>query len=792
MKCLIISIGLCMASVITLAATPTVSNVTAKQRDSGLSGLSVAYYDIASSGYSTWTQSEAAMTNYFAGLTPTLETNTGDWGDRLSSGMADYEDQKSQMLSVGMTGLDDEEACRFHGKYADETCDSFSVLIKGYLTIDIPGEYAFAVLADDKLVLYIDGSRVCSASWNSVAQGSLSLESGRHRIAMAFRESSGRQGFNVQWKKPGDASYSPLPQSVLSFEAPKVTASGTWLGYNATPSSWSASGNNALRGLTGVFSGTRYNESGRVSSSDPISRLTDGAVNPTGATYGNTFAIKSGTLTWTLTNAVDVYKLRINTHWENGGRDGVNLTSVEYQQSGDASWVTLPDSAISHGLNDNNTSGDLEFVYENSLRTVFATSVVAVRFNLGNQDNFGTGFTEFEIVGNTVLGNGGNSASGDIGNGDNQEPSNDGPEITNVTAKQRYPWNGKVDITYTLVGDVTKRGPVALSVMAEDRENNTNYVAKASALSGDIGMVEGTHHMVWNLNAQGIEFKSSNVVFTLTYVIPPYCIIDLSGGEYASRYPVAYMMELPSGGFNTGVYKTTKLVLRLIEPGSFMMCGQYKVTLTKPFYCGVFEVTQRQYSLVTGNNPSAYKGDIRPVEQVSWNIIRGHSDTYNWPSSQSVDPSTFVGKLQARTGLNFDLLTEAQWEYACRAGTTSAYNNGGDSEVDLGQLGRYDSNRSAGRGGYSDAHTTVGSYLPNAWGLYDMHGNVGEWCLDFSGSLTSGVTDPSGPSSGTSRMIRGGGCLDSPRECTSSRQLCHPPNVTWFNTGFRLARTISD
>ena len=526
MNRLIASIGLCMASVITLAATPAVSNVTAKQRDSESSGLSVAYYDIDSSGDATWNQSESAMTNYFAGLTPTLETNTVDWGDRLSSGMADYEDQKSQMFSVGMTGLDDEVACRFHGKYADETSDSFSVLFKGYLTIDIHGEYAFAVLADDKLVLYIDGSRVCSASWYRVAQGSLSLESGRHRIAMAFRENSGRQGFNVHWKKPGDASYSPLPQSVLSFEAPEVTASGTWLGYNATPSSWSASGNNALRGLTGVFSGTRYNESGRVSSSDPISRLTDGVVNPTGATYNNTFAIKSGTLTWTLPNAVDVYKLRVNTHWENGGRDGVNLTSVEYQQLGDDSWLTLTNSAVSHGLNDNNTSGDLEFVYENSLRTVFATSVVAVRFNLGNQDNNGTGFTEFEVVGNIASGNGGGSTSGDTGNGDNPASSNDdGPiKVTNVTAKQRYPWNGMVDITCIVSGISGTVNNLEFTVAAVNSGNvhdiSQFWVVKNGTNSTDRAVhTNGTYHLVWDSKVNFDNQICSNMVMRVNLAV---------------------------------------------------------------------------------------------------------------------------------------------------------------------------------------------------------------------------------------------------------------------------------
>jgi formylglycine-generating enzyme required for sulfatase activity len=162
-----------------------------------------------------------------------------------------------------------------------------------------------------------------------------------------------------------------------------------------------------------------------------------------------------------------------------------------------------------------------------------------------------------------------------------------------------------------------------------------------------------------------------------------YCVIDLSAGPKASKYPVSYLAAEPKGGFNTDEYKTTKLVLRRIEPGKFLVDGKLGVTLTKSFYCGIFEVTQKQYELVTGGNPSERKGDTRPVEQVSWNMVRGDSSTCDWPSSVKVDPNSFMGKIQARTGLNFDLPTEAQWEYACRAGTTSRYNNGGDSEADL-------------------------------------------------------------------------------------------------------------
>ena len=369
-----------------------------------------------------------------------------------------------------------------------------------------------------------------------------------------------------------------------------------------------------------------------------------------------------------------------------------------------------------------------------------------------------------------------------------------GAEIKNVTAVQRWPWNGKVDIQFEVEGELPANA--VISVMAENQTAGTNYTASAMALSGDTGKEEGTHHVVWDLDAQGVSFQSSNVVFTVAYGPALYCVIDLSGGASAMSYPVSYLDAPPSGGFNSDAYKTTKLVLRRIEAGDFLMGSTsesdnppHKVTLTKSYYIGVFEVTQKQYLLVMGSNPSKHTGDKRPVEQVSWNAIRGD---INWPSSSAVSDSSFMGRLRARTGLVFDLPTEAQWEIACRGGTTSYYNNGGNALSDLDQLGRYAGDANDGKGGYSGCHTTVGSYLPNAWGLYDMHGNVWEWCLDWYGDLAGDVMNPVGATSGTYRVNRGGCWGRRSGHCDSSDRRYDQATLSDDYGGFRLVRALSD
>lgn len=378
------------------------------------------------------------------------------------------------------------------------------------------------------------------------------------------------------------------------------------------------------------------------------------------------------------------------------------------------------------------------------------------------------------------------------------------PQITNVKAQPRYPWNGKVDITFEVAGDVMAGNTNQFSLTVTDRVTGSNCVAVASAVTGDMGITAGAHQVIWDMRAQGLMFRPSDMMFNVSYTEPrpnylKYCVIDLSAGASATNYPVTYTDSPPGSGFNTDEYKTTKLVLRRIEPGTFMMCGAYNVTLTNAFYCGIFEVTQRQYELVMDKKPS-YFGDashyaMRPVEQVSYNVILGSSSSASWTSSSVDDASSFLGKLREKTGIDeFDLPTEAQWEYACRAGKTGKYTNGGDSEDDLKQAGRYWDNGGSGYNSPNPAPqygtAVVGSYQPNAWGLYDMNGNVWEWCLDWYGRLSSGVTDPKGSPSGSFRVIRGGSWSHYAVYCTLSYRDYFNPAYRSNSIGFRLARTL--
>ncbi len=290
----------------------------------------------------------------------------------------------------------------------------------------------------------------------------------------------------------------------------------------------------------------------------------------------------------------------------------------------------------------------------------------------------------------------------------------------------------------------------------------------------------------------------------------PYLIVDLSGGTGVSKFPIRFSEKGPD--LNDEHCKTTELWMRYIPSGTFLMGApseeighkkhdnepEHPVTITTGFYAGIFEVTQKQWENVMGENPSRAKGDVRPVDNVSYDMIRGNAVGNGWPTSRAVDEGSFMGVLRLKTGLCLDLPTEAEWEYACRAGTTTSLNSGKNltSEEEcpnLAEVGRYNGNEKDGKGGFSSKHTRVGSYLPNAWGLYDMHGNIQEWCLDWQGRLSDvAVTNPMGPPNGDLRVSRGGGWSTGiARGCRSATRYCgYSPQHAAGMTGLRVALVV--
>jgi formylglycine-generating enzyme required for sulfatase activity len=227
---------------------------------------------------------------------------------------------------------------------------------------------------------------------------------------------------------------------------------------------------------------------------------------------------------------------------------------------------------------------------------------------------------------------------------------------------------------------------------------------------------------------------------------------------------------------------------RRIKPGSFIMgkpagkkgiikgWEQHKVTLTKGFYMQTTEVTQNQWKAIMVRNRSIFKkcGGTCPVESVSWD-----------------DAQEFIKKLNQKEGTTkYRLPTEAEWEYACRAGSKTAFSNGRMTELkcdydpNLDKMGWYCGN--------SDKTThPVAKKRPNAWGLYDMHGNVHEWCQDWYGDyVLDTVADPKGQASGSRRVFRGGSWANIAPFCRSDNRRSAFPHARSSGIGFRLVKTF--
>lgn len=394
-----------------------------------------------------------------------------------------------------------------------------------------------------------------------------------------------------------------------------------------------------------------------------------------------------------------------------------------------------------------------------------------------------------------------------------------------------------VEVSYKMTGDT----PVYVTLGIE-----TNGVAIPDPFSvwGDVSTLrnpvviapgETAKKLYWqakadwpsNLTAQARAVVTAWFTNDPPASVAPYVVVDLTAGPTATSYPVRYSTAGPN--LSGTACKTTELWLRRIPAGTYTMGSptneigrevdqyetQHSVTLTKDFCIGVFQTTQQQWYQVMGTKPSFNTNETywatRPVEQVSWCKIRENADgstirvnSQTWPASEAVGYGSFMYVLQQRTGLKFDLPTEAQWEYACRAGTAGAWNNGttitNDAwDANMAILGRYTGNTVNGASADRNCNTSlntaiVGSFLPNAWGLYDMHGNVNEYCLDRISSAIKGsnlgslpVTDPPGPSSGDYCVYKGGGCASQARQCRSAFRQGFSPTTTHPRFGFRIA-----
>jgi len=236
--------------------------------------------------------------------------------------------------------------------------------------------------------------------------------------------------------------------------------------------------------------------------------------------------------------------------------------------------------------------------------------------------------------------------------------------------------------------------------------------------------------------------------------------VDLDGGVTLE------MVLIPAGEFLMGSPDSDKDARGAEKP-------QHQVRITKPFYLGKYEIQQEQWEAVMGNNPSTFKGAKNPVEQVSWD-----------------DCQEFLGKLNAKTaeqGSKFVLPTGAEWEYACRGRSTTRFSFG-DAARSLGEYAWYKDN--------SEQKThPVGNKKPNAWGLYDMHGNVWEWCHDlYDGKYysNSATDDPQGPSLGSRRVLRGGSWRIPAGICRSAGCDSGVPGYRDAGLGFRIARVPAD
>ena len=419
------------------------------------------------------------------------------------------------------------------------------------------------------------------------------------------------------------------------------------------------------------------------------------------------------------------------------------------------------------------------------------------------------------------------------------------PEVTDVVMSQAG--DRLVTISYTL-SDAP--AVVTLDVQTNNAQGAWASIGGAAVCNaqGDVWkkVETGSRTITWHPDLSWPDHKIADggaravvTAWTLDNT-PDYMVVDISASARPGTqkyYPSAEF--LPGGILGNPDYRTSSIVMRKIMAkdiewtmGSTTLEtnnrkdreATHKVVLTNNYYAGVFPVTQAQWALVQTSRPSpsyfsnpSYRA-MRPVEQVSYNEIRNAANSatantaYDWPNDPN--PGSFLGLLRARSGVDFDLPSEAQWEFAARAGNgDTKWGDGSailnaNTDANLNSFGRYYAN--GGKPGTSDpdascsadnATAIVGTYKPNSWGLYDTAGNVWEWCLDwreeditsYNGRVNINPADPSktiSGAAGSTRIGRGGTWNGASGYCRPAyRDSDNPATQSLRNYGFRVVCT---
>lgn len=426
------------------------------------------------------------------------------------------------------------------------------------------------------------------------------------------------------------------------------------------------------------------------------------------------------------------------------------------------------------------------------------------------------------------------------------------PQVSDVSMSQNA--RGEATVNYNL--------SAASAVVTLDIQTNATGGAWASiggkAVSGAHGDVwkvvaPGSHMIKWDattcwadhqIPASGIRAVVTAWALDNT---PDYMAVDVSAGAQQNTQTYYPSADFVPRGVTNDLYKTTMLLMRKImakgvkwtmgsvsDPGRNIYIEEtHQVTLTNNYYIGVYEITQEQWALVQPSRPAPSEfsnkdvGAMRPVDNVCYNEIRNSanqtaSTSYNWPAAPN--PNSFLGKLHTRTGIVFELPSEAQWEFAARAGRGDMKWGDGstilssDEDANLNLLGRYKYNGGMIRNGTTytippdvaacgveNGTAIVGSYNPNDWGIYDMHGNLIEWCLDWldyhiesfdgTGLLNIDPNDSTKSLSGkvggddNCRIMRGGGWASKAADCRSAVRSYFSPSMRNVQFGFRVVCT---